>query len=92
VEVLANTGEQLENFPQTFSHIGLINAAWAFEQTHHAGTQILATDPVVAHSIRDRIPLARTLRLQVPGDVERVDKLTKTQNAQVRICPPRRPR
>ena len=28
-EVDAATGELLGNFPQAFSHIGLVNAAWA---------------------------------------------------------------
>ena len=31
-EVLSGTGELLGNFPQAFSHIGLINAAWAISQ------------------------------------------------------------
>ncbi len=31
-EVDARTGELLGNFPQAFSHIGLINAAWAISQ------------------------------------------------------------
>jgi GH15 family glucan-1,4-alpha-glucosidase len=31
-EVDAGTGELLGNFPQAFSHIGLINAAWAIHQ------------------------------------------------------------
>jgi GH15 family glucan-1,4-alpha-glucosidase len=31
-EVDAGTGELLGNFPQAFSHIGLINAAWAISE------------------------------------------------------------
>jgi GH15 family glucan-1,4-alpha-glucosidase len=38
-EVDSRTGELLGNFPQAFSHIGLINAAWAIQQ---AGGEILS--------------------------------------------------
>jgi GH15 family glucan-1,4-alpha-glucosidase len=31
-EVDAETGQLLGNFPQAFSHIGLVNAAWAIHQ------------------------------------------------------------
>src|SRR5579875_3832966 len=31
-EVDAGSGEMIGNFPQAFSHIGLINAAWAIAQ------------------------------------------------------------
>jgi GH15 family glucan-1,4-alpha-glucosidase len=31
-EVDANSGEMIGNFPQAFSHIGLVNAAWAISQ------------------------------------------------------------
>nr|WP_236601533.1 glycoside hydrolase family 15 protein [Ktedonobacter sp. SOSP1-52] len=31
-EVDPNSGELLGNFPQAFSHIGLVNAAWAIAQ------------------------------------------------------------
>jgi GH15 family glucan-1,4-alpha-glucosidase len=31
-QVDAATGELLGNFPQAFSHIGLVNAAWAISQ------------------------------------------------------------
>jgi len=39
-EEVADTGELLGNFPQAFSHIGLINAAWAISQ---AETRTTAT-------------------------------------------------
>ena len=32
-EVDPVTGELLGNFPQAFSHIGLVNAAWAISQS-----------------------------------------------------------
>jgi GH15 family glucan-1,4-alpha-glucosidase len=35
-EVDAETGELLGNFPQAFSHIGLVNAAWAISQASAA--------------------------------------------------------
>jgi len=40
-EVDGATGEQLGNMPQAFSHIGLVNAAWAISQatSHGAGAQ-----------------------------------------------------
>jgi len=34
-EIDSQTGEQLGNFPQAFSHVGLINAAWAIDQAEH---------------------------------------------------------
>jgi len=34
-EVDSHTGELLGNFPQAFSHIGLINAAWAIDQAEN---------------------------------------------------------
>jgi GH15 family glucan-1,4-alpha-glucosidase len=38
-EVDPSNGELLGNFPQAFSHIGLVNAAWAIDQAeqHNAG-------------------------------------------------------
>ena len=38
-EVDARTGELLGNFPQAFSHIGLINAAWAISQAEQTPVQ-----------------------------------------------------
>ena len=35
-EVDADTGELLGNFPQAFSHIGLVNAAWAIAEAEEA--------------------------------------------------------
>jgi GH15 family glucan-1,4-alpha-glucosidase len=35
-EVHSGTGEMIGNFPQAFSHIGLINAAWAITQARQA--------------------------------------------------------
>ncbi len=34
-EVDTNTGELLGNFPQAFSHVGLVNAAWAITEAEH---------------------------------------------------------
>ena len=36
-EVDVNTGELLGNFPQAFSHIGLVNAAWAIAEAERQG-------------------------------------------------------
>jgi GH15 family glucan-1,4-alpha-glucosidase len=36
-EVDPGTGELLGNFPQAFSHIGLVNAAWAISEAERAG-------------------------------------------------------
>ena len=38
-EVASDTGELLGNFPQAFSHVGLINAAWALAETMPAHPQ-----------------------------------------------------
>jgi GH15 family glucan-1,4-alpha-glucosidase len=35
-EIDPTTGEQLGNMPQAFSHIGLVNAAWAIDQAERA--------------------------------------------------------
>jgi GH15 family glucan-1,4-alpha-glucosidase len=35
-EVDPASGELLGNFPQAFSHIGLVNAAWAIDQAERA--------------------------------------------------------
>jgi len=38
-EIDAPSGEMIGNFPQAFSHIGLINAAWAITQAQQRATQ-----------------------------------------------------
>lgn len=38
-EVAADSGESLGNFPQAFSHIGLVNAAWAISKAEEANLQ-----------------------------------------------------
>jgi GH15 family glucan-1,4-alpha-glucosidase len=38
-EVDVRTGELLGNFPQAFSHIGLVNAAWAIAQAERRGRE-----------------------------------------------------
>jgi alpha,alpha-trehalase len=45
-EVDVPSGEMIGNFPQAFSHIGLINAAWAISQAQERA----ARDPVAAGS------------------------------------------
>ena len=39
-EVDPDTGELVGNFPQAFSHIGLINAAWAISQAEQIGPRL----------------------------------------------------
>jgi GH15 family glucan-1,4-alpha-glucosidase len=36
-EVDSESGELLGNFPQAFSHIGLVNAAWAISEAERRG-------------------------------------------------------
>jgi GH15 family glucan-1,4-alpha-glucosidase len=44
-EVDGRTGELLGNFPQAFSHVGLVNAAWAITQAE-AGKAVPAAEPL----------------------------------------------
>jgi GH15 family glucan-1,4-alpha-glucosidase len=39
-EVDPSTGELLGNFPQAFSHIGLVNAAWAISEAERRGERV----------------------------------------------------
>jgi GH15 family glucan-1,4-alpha-glucosidase len=41
-EVDGASGEMLGNFPQAFSHVGLVNAAWAISQAERGGTATTA--------------------------------------------------
>ncbi|HEX9236606.1 MAG TPA: glycoside hydrolase family 15 protein [Actinomycetota bacterium] len=43
-EVDETTGELLGNFPQAFSHIGLINAAWAISQAEQRGVGVAVAE------------------------------------------------
>jgi GH15 family glucan-1,4-alpha-glucosidase len=43
-EVDAATGELLGNFPQAFSHIGLVNAAWVISQVAATGSTTARSD------------------------------------------------
>jgi hypothetical protein len=49
------SGELLGNFPQAFSHIGLVNAAWAISQSELRQTpqSLKVQQPVV---LSDRTP------------------------------------
>jgi GH15 family glucan-1,4-alpha-glucosidase len=44
-EVDVHSGEMIGNFPQAFSHIGLINAAWAIAQAQQHAARPSATAP-----------------------------------------------
>jgi alpha,alpha-trehalase len=54
-EVDAGSGELLGNFPQAFSHIGLVNAAWAIDQASRSRQQQSA-DPVGPAEGRAALP------------------------------------
>jgi alpha,alpha-trehalase len=45
-QVDAATGELLGNFPQAFSHVGLVNAAWAIAQAKAKGAAAPASEPL----------------------------------------------
>ena len=44
-EIDAASGEMIGNFPQAFSHIGLVNAAWAISRAQERSAR---RDPVAA--------------------------------------------
>jgi GH15 family glucan-1,4-alpha-glucosidase len=56
-EVDPATGELLGNYPQAFSHIGLVNAAWAIDQAERGRTP---TVPVPRADEGTRAPVAGT--------------------------------
>ncbi|HUG39553.1 MAG TPA: glycoside hydrolase family 15 protein [Longimicrobiales bacterium] len=47
-EVDAGTGELLGNFPQAFSHVGLVTAAWAIHQAEQERTAVVGAEPAEA--------------------------------------------
>jgi hypothetical protein len=48
-------GQLLGNFPQAFSHVGLVNAAWAIAQAEHG-------QPMDRHNARRRTARVRSAR------------------------------
>jgi alpha,alpha-trehalase len=54
-EVDARSGEMIGNFPQAFSHIGLVNAAWAITQARERAVQAVP----VAMAAADQAPADR---------------------------------
>jgi alpha,alpha-trehalase len=66
-EVDPATGELLGNFPQAFSPIGLINAAWAISEAERPQAAAAGGQPAVpGFRGRERVPRATLLPLQ-PG-------------------------
>jgi GH15 family glucan-1,4-alpha-glucosidase len=58
-EVDPGTGELLGNYPQAFSHIGLVNAAWAIDQAQRArSVAVPAPRPATAPAVGGREPAA----------------------------------
>ena len=53
-EVDAQSGEMIGNFPQAFSHIGLVNAAWAITQARQRAVQ-----PIPATAAANQAPSGR---------------------------------
>ena len=51
-EVDAGSGEMIGNFPQAFSHIGLVNAAWAITQAQQRSTGTGPATAGAAHRVR----------------------------------------
>ena len=62
-EVDPRTGELLGNFPQAFSHIGLVNAAWAIAEAERGQRQ---EGPMILRGPRRR-RATRTLAIDVGG-------------------------
>jgi GH15 family glucan-1,4-alpha-glucosidase len=54
-EIDASSGEMIGNFPQAFSHIGLVNAGWAITQARQRTAQTVPAAVTAA----DRAPAAR---------------------------------
>jgi len=50
-EVDVGSGEMIGNFPQAFSHIGLVNAAWAVTQARRRAAQ-----PAPLAAAADQLP------------------------------------
>jgi GH15 family glucan-1,4-alpha-glucosidase len=59
-EVAADTGELIGNFPQAFSHIGLVNAAWAISEAERKEKEGRAEGQPVRSGLRG-VPSRRGL-------------------------------
>jgi GH15 family glucan-1,4-alpha-glucosidase len=61
-EVDPGTGELLGNYPQAFSHIGLVNAAWAIDQAERAARATTLVDPREAPAMEQIVPVGTSGR------------------------------
>ncbi|MGH2603832.1 MAG: glycoside hydrolase family 15 protein, partial [Dehalococcoidia bacterium] len=64
-EVASDTGELVGNFPQAFSHVGLINAAWALSQAYSSPSSASRCTewPLPADELRTAMPAPNALTL-----------------------------